>query len=47
MRSRQVSSVELTKLYLQRLRQYDPVLRCVVTFTEDLALRQGLGKEQS
>jgi Asp-tRNA(Asn)/Glu-tRNA(Gln) amidotransferase A subunit family amidase len=40
LRSRQVSSVELTKLYLERLRQYDPVLRCVVTFTEDLALKQ-------
>jgi Asp-tRNA(Asn)/Glu-tRNA(Gln) amidotransferase A subunit family amidase len=39
-RNRQVSSVELTKLYLERLRKYDPVLRCVVTFTEELALKQ-------
>jgi Asp-tRNA(Asn)/Glu-tRNA(Gln) amidotransferase A subunit family amidase len=39
-RTRQVSSTELTKLYLQRLRQYDPVLRCVVTYTEELALKQ-------
>ncbi len=39
-RTRQVSSVELTKLYLARLRRYDPVLRCVVTYTEELALRQ-------
>src|SRR5207245_6041651 len=39
-RSRQVSSLELTKLYLQRLRQYDPALRCVVTYTEELALKQ-------
>ncbi|HEV3203875.1 MAG TPA: amidase, partial [Gemmataceae bacterium] len=39
-RSRQLSSVELTKLYLQRLRQYDPALHCVVTFTEELALKQ-------
>jgi Asp-tRNA(Asn)/Glu-tRNA(Gln) amidotransferase A subunit family amidase len=37
---RRVSSVELTKLYLERLRKYDPVLRCVVTLTEDLALKQ-------
>ena len=29
-RTRQVSSVELTRLYLERLRKYDPVLRCVV-----------------
>lgn len=40
LRSRQVSSVELTQLYLQRLKQYDAALSCVVTLTEDLALRQ-------
>src|SRR5262249_52018351 len=39
-RTRQVTSQELTKLYLSRLRQYDPVLRCVVTYTSDLALKQ-------
>jgi Asp-tRNA(Asn)/Glu-tRNA(Gln) amidotransferase A subunit family amidase len=39
-RSKQISSTELTKLYLERLRRYDPVLRCVITFTEDLALAQ-------
>jgi len=35
-----VSSVELTRLYLARLRQYDPALHCVITYTEELALRQ-------
>lgn len=40
LRTRQVTSVELTKLYLERLRRYDPVVRCVVNYTEDLALRQ-------
>lgn len=40
LRTRQVSSVELTKLYLQRLRHYDPLLHCVVTLTEELALAQ-------
>ncbi len=39
-RTRQVSSVELTKLYLARLRKYDPQLKCVVTLTEDLAQKQ-------
>jgi len=39
-RTRQVSSVELTKLYLERLKKYDSVLHCVVTYTEDLALKQ-------
>jgi Asp-tRNA(Asn)/Glu-tRNA(Gln) amidotransferase A subunit family amidase len=40
LRSKQVSSVELTKLYLERLRKYDPALRCVVTYTDELALKQ-------
>lgn len=39
-RTRQVSSLELTRLYLDRLRRYDPVLLCVITYTEELALRQ-------
>jgi Asp-tRNA(Asn)/Glu-tRNA(Gln) amidotransferase A subunit family amidase len=40
LRTRQVSSVELTKLYLARLKKYDPLLKCVVTTTEDLAFEQ-------
>ena len=39
-RSRQVSSTELTKLYLARLERFDPLLKCVVTLTEKLALEQ-------
>jgi Asp-tRNA(Asn)/Glu-tRNA(Gln) amidotransferase A subunit family amidase len=39
-RSRQVSSTELTRLYLARLKKFDPMLKCVVTLTEDLALKQ-------
>jgi Asp-tRNA(Asn)/Glu-tRNA(Gln) amidotransferase A subunit family amidase len=39
-RTRQVSSLELTKLSLERLQRYDGVLKCVVNLTEDLALRQ-------
>ncbi len=39
-RTRQVSSVELTRLYLDRLRRYDPVLHCVITYTDELALNQ-------
>ncbi len=38
--SRQVTSLELTKMYLARLKRYDPKLECVITLTEDLALRQ-------
>ena len=40
LRSRKISSVELTKLYLARLRRYDPLLKCVVTLMDELALRQ-------
>jgi Asp-tRNA(Asn)/Glu-tRNA(Gln) amidotransferase A subunit family amidase len=40
LRTRQVSSTELTKLYLERLKKYDPALHCVVTLTEELALKQ-------
>src|SRR2546423_1027680 len=39
-RSKKVSSVELTKMYLSRLKKYGPRLRCVVTLTEELALKQ-------
>lgn len=39
-RTRQVSAVELAQMYLDRLRRYDPILHCVVTFTEDLAMQQ-------
>ena len=39
-KSRQLSSVELTKLYLNRLRKYDPALKCVITLTENLAMTQ-------
>jgi Asp-tRNA(Asn)/Glu-tRNA(Gln) amidotransferase A subunit family amidase len=38
--SRQVTSTALTKLYLGRLKKHDPQLHCVVTLTEELALRQ-------
>ncbi len=39
LRTRQVSSVELTKLYLERLKKFDPILHCVVNLTEELALK--------
>ena len=35
-----VTSLQLTQMYLARLKKYDPVLRCVITLTEDRALRQ-------
>ena len=46
LRERKISSVELTKLSLQRLRQFDPLLKCVVTFMDDLALKQAERADQ-
>ncbi|HCC58924.1 MAG TPA: amidase, partial [Solibacterales bacterium] len=40
LRERQVTSLELTRMYLARLRKFAPVLNCVITFTEELALAQ-------
>ena len=39
-RTRQVSSVELTRMYLDRLHEHNQQLHCVVSFTEELALQQ-------
>lgn len=38
--SGEVTSTELTELYLARLRRFDPQLHCVVNLTEDLAREQ-------
>ena len=37
---RRITSTDLTKLYLSRLKTFDPQLHCVVTLTEEIALRQ-------
>ncbi len=39
-RSGHISSVDLTSLYLERLKKHDEVLKCVVTLTEELAMEQ-------
>ncbi|GAB3999382.1 amidase [Spirosoma daeguense] len=39
-RTRQISSVELTTFFLERLKTYDAKLHCVISLTDDLALRQ-------
>lgn len=40
LRTRRISSTELTKMYLARLKNYGAKLLCVVTLTEELALKQ-------
>ncbi|WP_165251560.1 amidase [Paludisphaera soli] len=44
-RTRQVTSVELTNLYLGRLKRFDPILKCVVNLTEELARKQAAGAD--
>jgi Asp-tRNA(Asn)/Glu-tRNA(Gln) amidotransferase A subunit family amidase len=39
-RTRKVSSVDLTQMYIARLKRLDPQLHCVITITEDRALAQ-------
>jgi len=40
LRARKVTSVQLTNMYLGRLKKYGPELECVVTITEALAMKQ-------
>ena len=40
LRQRKVTSVGLTKMYLARLRRYDPLLKFVITYTDERALKQ-------
>lgn len=39
-RTRKVSSAALTEMYLERLKRYDPMLKCVITLTEERARGQ-------
>lgn len=39
-KARRISSTDLTKMYMARLKKYSPKLNCVITFTDDLALEQ-------
>ena len=39
-RRRRVTSLQLTQMYLARLKRYDPVLKCVITLTEDRAFER-------
>src|SRR5260221_7112012 len=43
---RQLTSERLTNIYLERLKRFDPKLRCVITLTSDLALAQAKKADQ-
>lgn len=39
-RTKKISSLELTQFFIERLKKYDPKLHYAITITEDLALKQ-------
>src|SRR6202140_617502 len=43
---RRITSERLTRIYLHRLEQFNPKLRCVITLTQDLALAQAKKADQ-
>jgi Asp-tRNA(Asn)/Glu-tRNA(Gln) amidotransferase A subunit family amidase len=45
-RRKKVSSVDLTRMYIARLRKYDPLLHFAITITEDRALTQAREADQ-
>ena len=45
-KTKQITSVELTKFFIERLKKYNTQLACVITITEDLALQQGQKADQ-
>jgi Asp-tRNA(Asn)/Glu-tRNA(Gln) amidotransferase A subunit family amidase len=44
--TRKLTSTRLTQIYLERLKRFDPTLRCVITLTSDLALAQAKQADQ-
>jgi Asp-tRNA(Asn)/Glu-tRNA(Gln) amidotransferase A subunit family amidase len=40
LRTRQLTSLQLTEIYLERLKRYGPRLECVIALTEDRAIEQ-------
>jgi hypothetical protein len=44
--NRKITSVDLTKFYIDRLKKWGDTLECVITLTEDLALEQARQADQ-
>ena len=45
-RTRKVTSTQLTRMYLERIRKYDPLIKSVITVTEERALRQARAADE-
>ena len=43
---RQLTSTRLTQIYLDRIKRFDPKLRCIITLTSDLAMQQAKQADQ-
>ena len=39
-KNKKITSLELTKFYLERLKKFNPKLECIITLTEELALKK-------
>lgn len=39
-RTKQITSTELTQFFIRRIKKYNPILHCVITITEERALKQ-------
>ena len=44
--TRQITSERLTRIYLDRLERFNPKLRCAITITRELALKQAKQADQ-
>ncbi|HUR12644.1 MAG TPA: amidase [Flavitalea sp.] len=40
LKNKKITSVELTRYFIDRLKKYDDSLHCVISFTEDIALKE-------
>jgi Asp-tRNA(Asn)/Glu-tRNA(Gln) amidotransferase A subunit family amidase len=45
-RTKKITSMQLTKMYLERLNKYAPKLECLISLTEELALKQAQRADQ-
>lgn len=45
-KTKEITSVELTRFFIDRLKQFSDTLQCVVSFTEDIAMQQAKQADQ-
>lgn len=45
-RNKKISSVELTRFFIARIRKYGDSLQCVISITEDIAIAQAMAADQ-